>query len=275
MIKQNFNHFKNNGSSVMFSLMMLFSSWSFGVEPFGNARESNRLEQIKMHRDNPEKLVELLPIVKCSFNPSQYERILMTRLRDKKTLTNDFRDASQKIGALLVNKVIECCPTLSIPIETPLTSFTGEILAKNIELVSIMRSGDALMDAFVTHFPEANVSKILIQRDEETAKPHFKYMKLSPTIDRNNPVVIAEPMVATGGTLDMVISLLKEKGVQEENIIIASICTCPEGLSLLCDKYPKIKIVLTIMDEELNDKMYIIPGLGDFGDRYFGTAISN
>lgn len=270
MIKKNSKRLKNKVLNAVFASMLLSNSLGFGSES-DTFQEFNRLEQIKTHMDNPEKLAELLPIVKCSFYPSQYERILMTRLRDKTTPTNHFRDASQKIAALLVNKVVECCPILSINIETPLTGFTGEILAKNIELVSIMRSGDALIDVFTNHFPEAHVSKILIQRDEETAKPHYKYMKLSPTIGHNNPVVITEPMIATGGTLDMVISLLTEKGVKEENIIIASVCTAPEGLSFLNDRYPRIKVVMIAMDGELNDKMYIVPGLGDFGDRYFGT----
>lgn len=269
MIKKSFTTFKHNPFNIFFALMIGFSACGLSHEPLN--KEHIRLEQIKANRDCPEKLTELLPIVKCSFKPSQYERILMTRLRNKTTSINDFRNASQKIGFFLVSKVIDCCPILPRITETPITHFMGEDLAKNIELVSIMRSGDALMDAFVDHFPDANVSKMLVQRDEETAKPHFKYMKLSPTIACDNPVIIAEPMIATGGTLDIAITLLKEKGVQEENIIIASICAAPEGLLILNDKYPKIKVVLIAMDAGLNDKMYIVPGLGDFGDRYFGT----
>ena len=230
-----------------------------------------QIEQIHLNRHNQEMLAEILPIVKCSFIPSQYEQILMTQLRDRKTSIKDFRCASQKIGTLLVNKVIEQFCIKPENIETPLTTFSGVSFQGNIELVSIMRSGDALLDTFVAHFPEANISKILIQRDEKTAKAQFKYMKLSPTIASGNLVVIPEPMLATGGTLDMVISLLKDRGVQEDNIIIACICTAPEGLLLLNKKYPSIKVVITVMDEELNEKMFIVPGLGDFGDRYFGT----
>lgn len=211
------------------------------------------------------------PIVKCSFTPSQYERVLMTQLRDKTTSTQDFREASRKIGVLLVNKVVECLPVKSIGIETPLDVTTEGLLLGNIELVSVLRSGDILLETFLNHFPEAPVSKILVQRDEETAKPHFKFMKLSPTIAAGNPVVITEPMIATGGSLDMVISRLKDSGVREDDIIIASVCTAPEGLAFLSEKYPGIRVVMSAFDDKLNERKYIVPGLGDFGDRYFQT----
>lgn len=213
----------------------------------------------------------LYPNVKCSFTPSQYEQILMTKIRDKTTSMPEYRDASRKLAVLLVNKVVECLPNTSLSIETPLVPFVGRALPKHIELVSIMRSGDALVDTFMEHFPNAPVSKILVQRDEETAQAHFKYMKLSPTIAANCPVVITEPMLATGGTLEVVITQLMKKGVREENIIVASVCVAPEGLRLLWEKHPKVQIVTTALDEKLNENKYIVPGLGDFGDRFFGT----
>ena len=212
-----------------------------------------------------------VPIVKCSKVPSHYEKVLMTKLRDKTTSIKEFRVTSAKIGALLVNKVVECFQIDPITIETPLTVFTGSSLPKNIELVSILRSGDALLESFIYHFPEANVSKILVQRDEETAQPKFIYMKLSPSIAEGYPVVITEPMLATGGSLSMAISLLKEKGVREENIIIACICAAPEGLLFLNEKFPLISVVATAIDDRLNQKKYIVPGIGDFGDRFYGT----
>ncbi len=179
---------------------------------------------------------------------------------------------SEKIGELLVNKVVECLPTRTVEIDTPVTKCQGHTLANTIELVSIMRSGDALLDTFMNHFSGANVSKFLIQRDEKTAEAQFKYMKISPELSSGHPVVIAEPMIATGGSLDMVISILKEKGVKEENIIVASVCVAPEGLVHLGEKFPKIKVVMTSLDEKLNERKYIVPGLGDFGDRFFGTT---
>lgn len=221
-------------------------------------------------------LLTILPSYSFSDAPpkvcqSKYERVLMTKLRNKDTTKPEFRDASQKVGAILVNKVAECMDTTPITVTTPLQACRGEIFSRGIELLSVMRSGNALLDTFIEHFPEANVSKILIQRDEETAQPHFIYMKLSSTIASGNYVVITEPMIGTGGTLNMVISMLKDKGVHEENIIIAAVCAAPEGMQLLQNNFPGVQIVLTALDEKLNEKKYIVPGLGDFGDRYFGT----
>jgi uracil phosphoribosyltransferase len=211
------------------------------------------------------------PIVRCPFKPSKYESILLTKLRDKNTSKPEFRAVAHKMGEILIQKVVECLATEQVEIETPLIKCIGEMLATPIELVSIMRSGDALLEPFISHFPDANVSKILVQRDEETARPVFKYMKLSPTISQDHPVIITEPMIATGGTLGMVIQLLKDQGVKEKNIIIACMFAAPEGLMQLSEQFPEINVVLNVLDEKLNEKKYIVPGLGDFGDRYFGT----
>ncbi len=230
------------------------------------------LAQVQMNRNNPQKLSELLPIVKCSFEPSKYEQILMTQLRNVNSSTKEFRAISAKIGETLVSKVVECLPVQEVEMQSPVTAFTGLTLHGGVELVSVMRSGDILLDTFMEHFPDAHVSKFLIQRDEETALPNFIYMKASPSLASSQTVIITEPMVATGGTLDMVITLLKEKGVQEGKIIIACVCAAPEGLLQLSQKFPEIQVVMTVLDEKLNAKKYIVPGLGDFGDRFFGTA---
>lgn len=244
--------------------------WSEVVE-MEDACFRSPCEAILLNREREEVLQELLPIVRCCFKPSKYERVLLTKLRDKHTTTQDFRHIAHKIGELLVAKVVDCLATTSIEIETPVTHCEGEILTQTLELVSIMRSGDALLETFINHFPQANVSKILVQRDEETAIPIFKYMKLSASIAKDHPVIITEPMIATGGTLGMVIQLLKDQGVKEENIIIACVCAAPEGLLQLNKQYPLLNVVMTVLDDKLNEKKYIVPGLGDFGDRYFGT----
>lgn len=233
--------------------------------------EPSIVKQIQSNRANPKILANLLPIIKCSFIPTQYEQILMTRLRDKNTSITEFREISKKLASLLVLKAAETLPTASIKVETPISKCRGLTYAGSVDLVSVMRSGDAILDTFIDHFPKANISKILVQRNEKTAEAIFKYMKLSPTLNADSHVIITEPMIATGGTLGVVIDLLKERGVKEENIVIASICTCPEGLLVLNEKFPKINVVMTVMDDRLNEKKYIIPGIGDFGDRYFGT----
>lgn len=255
---------------ILLRLMLSFALLSSANQEASPLNEE--LEAIKMNRHQEDILRQLLPTVKCRFTSSKYERILMTQLRDKNTSTEKFRTAARMLGEILVEKVVECLPTTVKAIETPVAACQGEVLATPLDLVSVMRSGDALLDIFLEHFPEANVSKVLIQRDEVTAKPVFKYMKLSSTISQNHPVVITEPMVATGGTLGMLIKLLKEHGVKEENIIIASICAAPEGLLELSRQFPGITFVMSSLDEKLNEKKYILPGIGDFGDRYFGTV---
>lgn len=211
------------------------------------------------------------PIVLASSPCSKYERVLMTQLRDKTTMTDKFRDVANRLAELLVHRIVEYLPTKDVCIETPLEACRGEVLTGRFELVSIMRSGDALLDVFSRHFPSAIINKILVQRDEETAEPIFSYMKLSSTIVECDKLIITEPMIATGGTLGLVIGLLKEKGVQEDKIVIASICAAPEGLTYLKEQYPQVKIVTIVIDKCLNEKKFIVPGIGDFGNRYFGT----
>jgi uracil phosphoribosyltransferase len=255
---------------TILSTVMISNVW--GKEESNPTQRSLLLEKIRLKRHDEKALAEMLPIVRCSFKPSIYEEILVAQLRNTQSSTKQFRIVSERIGDLLVSKVIECLPTKNIEIETPTAKCQGKVLASKVELVSIMRSGDALLEAFMKHFPEANISKFLIQRDEKNAKPQFKYMKISPDIALGNYVVIAEPMIATGGTLEMVIRLLKDRGVREENIIIASVCVAPEGIILLNERFPKIKVVMSTMDEKLNDRKFIVPGIGDFGDRFFGTS---
>lgn len=236
----------------------------------GDLNTSERLLNIQSNSNNPEALAKLLPIVHCSFTPSKYERILLTQIRNINTPIEAYRSASRKISNILVSKVVECLPAKSVEISSPVAPCKGEVLDDQIELVSVMRSGDAFLEAFMDHFPNAHVSKLLIQRNDK-AEPVFFYKKFSGTIASGHPVVITEPMIATGGTTDMTIALLKEMGVKEENIIIASLFVVPEGLLLLNEKYPKLKVVMASMDEKLNEKKYIVPGCGDFGDRFFGT----
>lgn len=249
---------------------MYFSTSSIQAEEPSGGKAV--LEEIRQNRNHPEVLAKLLPIIKCSFIPTQYEQILMTELRDRQTSMKKFREISKKITSLLVFKVIETLPVIPYAIETPLIKYDGITLTDSVDFVSVMRSGDALLETFIEHFPKASISKILVQRDETTAAPEFKYMKLSPTLNGNSRVIITEPMIATGGTLSVVIELLKEKGVLEENITIASICTAPEGLLVLSNKFPGINVVMTVMDDYLDERKYIVPGLGDFGDRFFGTV---
>lgn len=257
--------------AFFFIILLLATSNQMCLNAQQPKKVAQMLEDIRQNRDNPEVLKQLLPIVRCDFKSTKYEELLLTQIRDVNTSMEDFRLASDKLAGLLVAKVMAILPTQNKEIKTPLTNTHGIVLNCNINLVSIMRSGDALLETYIEHFPQATISKILIQRDETTAEPNFKYMKLSPSLGPDSIALITEPMIATGGTLSMVINLLKQKGVREENIIIASVCTAPEGLLSLSQKHPRINVVMSVMDDYLDGKKYIVPGLGDFGDRYFGT----
>ena len=211
------------------------------------------------------------PIVKGRLEPSKHERVLITELRDINSSQEQFRIAANKLTERLVDKVYEELNTVVVEIDSPVAHCQGEVLDDSIEFVSVMRSGDALLHGFSKYFPLASINKVLVQRNEETAEPIFKYKKLSSTICQAKTVIITEPMIATGGSLTMVIDLLKKQGIEEKNIIVASICAAPEGLLRLSKQYPELRVVVIMIDDHLNEKFYISPGIGDFGDRYFGT----
>jgi uracil phosphoribosyltransferase len=228
--------------------------------------------QKNSNQQNSPPLSRRFPNVSCSLLSTKYERLLMTKLRDEKTSTETFRASSRCICEALVMKVVECLGTRPCEIKTPVAPCMGEVLSKPIEFVTILRSGDALLETFMSHFPEAPISKILIQRNEQTAEPIFIYKKITPSISSGATVVILDPMVATGGSIKTAIALLKRQGVAEENILIACVVAAPEGLTELYNSYPKVRLVMNVLDEKLNERKYIVPGLGDFGDRYFGTC---
>jgi uracil phosphoribosyltransferase len=211
------------------------------------------------------------PIVKSPLKPNKHKRILITQLRDKNSSHEQFCKVANQLAGILVSDVIECLDTRIIEIDSPVARCQGEVLDGSIELVSVMRSGDALLPTFSEQFPHASINKILVQRNEETALPHFKYKKFSSTLSHAKTIIITEPMIATGGSLTMTIDLLKEYGIEEKNIIVASICAAPEGLARLNRQYPELRVVVIVIDDHLNEHSYISPGIGDFGDRYFGT----
>ena len=145
------------------------------------------------------------------------------------------------------------------------SEFQGKICA-----VSILRAGDAMVNAVREVCKTIRMGKILIQRDENTAKPKLYYDKLPDDIS-SRYVLLLDPMLATGGSICTAIDTLKKKGVKEKYIIFLNLISCPEGIEVLTKRFPQVKIVTGFIDKELNDKSFILPGLGDFGDRYFGT----
>ena len=195
---------------------------------------------------------------------------LLTILRNKKTTIERFRQISEKLGFVLANEVSKLLDKKKITIETPLAPTEGCKFENNIILVPILRSGIVLLNPFLKFFEQAKVGFVGLQRDEKTAIAELYYYKV-PSISAQDDVILLDPMIATGGSAIDALKILKERGAKEEKIIFAAVIAATEGLERIKKTFPKIKIIIPEVDKELNDKKFIVPGLGDFGDRFFGT----
>ena len=228
--------------------------------------------------------MQLIPvsIIQCESNISQDSIILLgknpitdsllTILRDKSTNYNDFQEATNELANFLVLETGKFIPTEKNEVQTPTMAVfkDGVKLKKNPILVPILRGGLSLLPVFQRFFKGASIGMIGHKRNEETAEPMLYYLNL-PFIQHDDTIIILEPMLATGGSLSLAISLLKRAGANEANIIIATVIGAPPGVERLLKEFPEIHIVMAALDTKLNEKFYIVPGLGDFGDRYFGN----
>ena len=200
---------------------------------------------------------------------------LFSKLRCKNADSSTFIKYSTRLMKILAEEAIAELPGHEAIIETPCGQYHGlNIPENNCIAVSIVRAGDSLLDAVRSCIPDIPVGKILIQRDEssEEKKPILFYKKLPKNlVKENKAVLLVDPMLATGGSAVCAIQVLLDEGVLEENIIFVNVVSCPEGLKLLNEKHPRVKIVTAAMDEKLNEDRYIVPGVGDWGDRFFGT----
>lgn len=190
-------------------------------------------------------------------------------LRDKNTSKKEFKALVTELGMLLVYEVTKNLPLESQTIETPLE--TGEfpvLKGKKPVILAIMRAGIGMVDGFLTLMPSARVAHIGIYRDEKTFKPHLYYFKI-PSHSKDRHFFICDPMLATGGSAIVAIDKLKEAGVKK--ITFVSIIAAPEGVKKVSEAHPDVPIYCAHLDRKLNKKAYILPGLGDAGDRMFGT----
>jgi uracil phosphoribosyltransferase len=195
----------------------------------------------------------------------------LTILRDKNTKLEVFREHSAVVSRILfleATKNLELKPKI---VETPLISFTGSEISGRIVAVPILRAGLAMLFAIQEILPTVAVGLIGLERDEETARAREYYRKF-PKILPNDKVFIIDPMLATGGSIDDALKALKEKKIRVE--VVISIVSAPEGIARIVKNYPDVSIYTAAIDKGLNNKKYIVPGLGDYGDRYFGTDVS-
>ena len=193
----------------------------------------------------------------------------LTLLRDKRTPSNIFRSVLRRTSSLMAYEVTRDFVTHEIIVNTPLEKTDGYVIKHPVILVPILRAGLGLVGGFVEVLPDARVGHIGLFRDEETLKPVDYYLKIPKRIDEAM-VIVLDPMLATGGSAVAAVDFLKKKGAK--HLRFASLVAAPEGVRALSKHHPDVPIFTCALDRELNSKGYIMPGLGDAGDRIFGTG---
>jgi len=192
----------------------------------------------------------------------------MSIIRDKRTNTKSFRENVNEIGGLITYEITRDLPTREVEIETPIQKTTCRELSKDVIIVPILRAGLGMVEGIQMIIPTAKVGHVGMYRDEETLEPHEYYAKFPIEIVEGT-VLVVDPMLATGGSTSAAIDAVKKRGATD--IRFVGLVGCPEGVERLHNDHPDVDIYLAAMDEKLNEVGYIIPGLGDCGDRLFGT----
>ena len=192
---------------------------------------------------------------------------VLTVLRDASTPREDFRRLAKKLSTLLVFEASRDLPLRQEEVETPLERTVGGRLDAEIVLVPVLRAGMGMLEALLEIFPGASVGYVGLERDEETAVARRYYLKLPNLPDRY--VFLLDPMLATGGSALAAVEALREQGAR--NIRLLCVVAAPEGIALLDEHCPDVTVYTAAVDRKLNQRKYILPGLGDFGDRLFGT----
>lgn len=189
-------------------------------------------------------------------------------MRDKNTSTKDFRENLDEIGSLMVYEITRDLPVKDITVETPMTTMTGSKLAKDVVVVPILRAGLGMVSGITQLIPTAKVAHIGLFRDEETLEPHAYFEKYPKNMEDAITIVV-DPMLATGGSAAAAIDMAKKAGAK--NIKLVCLVGAQEGIDRVEKEHPDVDIYLAALDEGLNEHGYIMPGLGDAGDRIFGT----
>ena len=198
---------------------------------------------------------------------------MISHIRNVKTEPHDFRSTVRQIAALLGYESLRSMPTTTHPVETPLETFDAPILSQpNLCFVSILRAGNGLLDGLLDLYPTAAVGYVGMRRNEETLKAEQYYLNLPPDIAQRH-VIICDPMLATGGSAADALDLVKKSNPLSIELVV--LVAAPEGVKLINQRHPDIKIVTGALDTHLNEKGYIVPGLGDAGDRLYGTVMKD
>ena len=193
----------------------------------------------------------------------------LAALRDKTTRTSHFRRLAHRISLILATEASRAPPTTPVEVETPLELTSGQRLQADVVVVPVLRAGLGMVDAVLEILPHARVGHIGLQRDEQTAVASQYYKKLPPDLSRSTAIII-DPMLATGGSAVAAITMLQRAGAQDIRLIC--IVSAPEGIAEVERAHPGVHIFTPAIDRELNAHKFILPGLGDFGDRLYGTV---
>ena len=194
----------------------------------------------------------------------------LTQLRDANLSMVKFRENAQKLIQLLAAEAARFLPLKPTRVQTPFSETAGQTLPKAPILIAILRSGLAMLPPFLKLFPDAPIGFFGMRRDEKTLQPHLYYENL-PLLHPDDNVFLLDPIVATGGSSALALQKICAAGVRPEKIVFASILASKQGASLLDQRFPQVRRCCAAVDERLNPQGYIVPGLGDFGDRFFGT----
>ncbi|MBX3095725.1 MAG: uracil phosphoribosyltransferase [Fimbriimonadaceae bacterium] len=206
-----------------------------------------------------------MPVRVCDHPLAQH---LLGRLRDKTTPPDQYRSYAHALSMILALDATRELPVARFTVETPLTRTLAGQLDQGLAVVPVLRAGLGMLDAFLNLFPDVAVGYIGLERDENTAQARRYYAKL-PILDTRF-VICLDPMLATGGSASQAIHLLKAH--KAATIKMVCVLAAPEGVAKLQSEHPEVEIITASVDESLNDQKYIVPGLGDFGDRLYGTA---
>lgn len=191
----------------------------------------------------------------------------MSIIRDYRTGTKDFREALNEISGLITYEISRNFETKEVKVTTPIEETTVRILTKDVVIVPILRAGLGMVDGIHNMIPTAKIGHVGLYRDETTLQPVEYYAKF-PDLPQAT-VLVVDPMLATGGSASFAVTAVKKRGAKD--IRYVGLVGCPEGVARLQQDHPDVDIYLAAMDERLNDVGYIVPGLGDCGDRLFGT----
>ncbi len=192
----------------------------------------------------------------------------LTQMRKKDTKTKDFRENLDEIGGLMAYEITRDITTVDVTIETPICEYVTQEIAKDIILVPILRAGLGMVNGIASLIPTVKIAHVGLYRDEETLQPHVYFEKYPVTIAESTAIIV-DPMLATGGSAIEAINMVKKQGATD--IRLVCLVGAPEGVAAVEAAHPEVDIYLASLDEKLNEHGYIVPGLGDAGDRIFGT----